>query len=322
MANVLVTGGAGYVGSHACKALAAAGHTPITYDNLEHGHHGAVKWGPLEVGDILDTSRLTNVMGAYSPAAVMHFAALAMVSESVSNPELYFKNNVEGTASLLDAMASAGISRFVFSSSCAVYGTPEVVPIRETEPKNPISPYGETKLQAEEMFAARSSTDGLSAISLRYFNAAGADPSGEIGEDHDPEPHLIPNVLAAAASGTGLVVNGDAYATRDGTCVRDYVHVEDIARAHVAALNLLGAAPGARSINLGTGNGYSVLQIIRAAERVTGKSISYDIGPARPGDPAELVADATQAEAVLNWKPERSDIDTIVADAWNWMRTA
>ncbi|NKB44873.1 MAG: UDP-glucose 4-epimerase GalE [Alphaproteobacteria bacterium] len=319
MANVLVTGGAGYVGSHACKAIAAAGHIPITYDNLVNGHRTAVKWGPLEVGDILDHARLLSVLESYKPVAVMHFAALAMVSESVSNPELYYSNNVEGTSRLLSAMESADIHRLVFSSSCAVYGAPKTVPIQETEDKNPISPYGETKLQAERMFAARAPESGLSAISLRYFNAAGADPDGDIGEDHDPEPHLIPNVLAAAAGGSRLIVNGDNYPTIDGTCVRDYVHVSDIAAAHVAALDLLDEISGVRSVNLGTGTGYSILQIIEAAKRVTGKPISYDIGAARPGDPPELVADASHATAMLNWKPVRSDIDSIVADAWNWM---
>jgi UDP-glucose-4-epimerase GalE len=320
MATVLVTGGAGYVGSHACKALAEAGHTPVTYDNLMRGYRSAVKWGPLEIGDILDGARLSQALKKHNPAAVMHFAALALVAESVSDPALYFKNNVEGTRVLLDSMATAGIHRLVFSSTCAIYGTPKIIPILETEAPDPINPYGESKLRVEQMLAARSSENKLSSISLRYFNAAGADPGGEIGEDHDPEPHLIPNVLAAAAGGKRLTVNGDTYPTADGTCVRDYIHVSDIAAAHISALNLLADTPNTETLNLGTGEGYSVMQVINAVERVTGSRVPFDIGLARPGDPPELIADATQAHTRLCWKPVRSDLDTIVSDAWQWMQ--
>lgn len=321
MAKVLVTGGAGYVGSHVCKALAAAGHIPITYDNLFRGHRSAVKWGPLEVGDLLDPDQLSQVIHKHSPDSVMHFAALALVAESVENPELYFRNNVEGSRNLLDAMKFAGIKKLVFSSTCAIYGVPDKIPVSESESAKPISPYGESKLQVERMLAERATSDGLSSYALRYFNAAGADPDCEIGEEHDPEPHLIPNVLAAAAGGSRLTVHGNKYPTEDGTCVRDYIHVNDLASAHLMALGAIGDAAGTVCTNLGTGAGYSVLQIIKAAERVTGKTISYDVGEARPGDPAQLIADATQAQTLLRWKPRRSDIDTIVSDAWKWMAT-
>ena len=256
MTTVLVTGVAGYVGSHACKALALAGYTPVTYDNLSRGHRDAVKWGPLEVGDLLDGQRLAEVFAAHKPDAVMHFAALALVSESVAMPELYFRNNVEGSRTLLESMKSADVRRIVFSSTCAIYGIPETVPIPETERAKPINPYGESKLRVEQMLTALATTDGFSSIALRYFNAAGADPDGEIGEDHDPEPHLIPNVLSAAAGGPSLTVHGDNYPTEDGTCVRDYVHVADIAAAHVAALDILRNPGQTFAANLGTGTGY------------------------------------------------------------------
>lgn len=322
MAKVLVTGGAGYVGSHVCKALAVAGHTPITYDNLFRGHRSAVKWGPLEVGDLLDLDRLSQVVEKYKPDSVLHFAALALVAESVENPDLYFRNNVEGSRNLLDTMKLAGIKKLVFSSTCAIYGIPDTIPILETEPAKPISPYGESKLQVEHMLAERAASDGLSSHALRYFNAAGADPDCEIGEEHDPEPHLIPNVLAAAAGTSRLTVHGDQYQTIDGTCVRDYIHVNDLASAHILALDAIGESAGTVCTNLGTGAGYSVLQIIEAAERITGMTVSYDVGAPRPGDPASLIADAARAETLLNWKPVRSDIDTIVSDAWNWIQSS
>jgi len=223
MAVVLVTGGAGYVGSHACKALAAAGHTPVTYDNLSRGHREAVQWGPLEVGDLLQKERLAEVIARHNPVAVMHFAALAIVSESVSHPERYILNNVEGTRNLLDEMKAMNIRRLVFSSTCAIYGIPDTVPISESETAKPISPYGESKLRVEQMLSLRKESDGLSSVALRYFNAAGADRDGDIGEDHDPEPHLIPNVLNAASGSQSLTVYGDTYQTTDGTCIRDYL---------------------------------------------------------------------------------------------------
>lgn len=321
MTTVLVTGGAGYVGSHACKALAHAGHTPVTYDNLSRGHQEAVKWGPLEVGDLLDSNRLADVISKHKPEAVMHFAALAIVSESVENPDLYFRNNVDGTKNLLDAMQSADIQRLVFSSTCAIYGIPDEVPISESESAKPISPYGDSKLQVEQMLAARSKSDGLSSIALRYFNAAGADPDREIGEDHDPEPHLIPNVLKAAADGSTLTVYGDSYPTNDGTCIRDYIHVADLATAHVLALSALAENSGAKFANLGTGTGYSVLDVIKVAEQVTGHAVSYEIGPIRPGDPPSLVADGSFARDLLGWRPARSELETLIADAWQWAQS-
>ena len=321
MTTVLVTGGAGYVGSHACKALAQAGYVPVTFDNLSRGHASAVKWGPLEQGDLLDTARLAEVISQHRPVAVMHFAGLALVSESVAQPELYFKNNVEGTKNLLDAMALASVRHMGFSSTCAVYGNPDVLPIGENAPLRPISPYGESKLLIEQMLKERQSSDELAWFALRYFNAAGADPDGEIGENHDPEPHLIPNVLGAVMGRNKLIVNGNQFATEDGTCVRDYIHVADLAKAHVLALKLLRSDAPSYALNLGTGTGYSVLQVIHAAERVTGTTIPYEVGEPRPGDPPALVADGKESARVLSWQPERSDIDVIVADAWRWMQS-
>ena len=320
MVTVLVTGGAGYIGSHACKALAQVGYTPVTYDNLSRGHRSAVKWGPFEHGDLLDGDRLTEVLSVHKPHAVMHFAALALVGESVDHPDLYFRNNVDGSRMLLEAMIRAEVSKIVFSSTCAVYGLPNRVPISETAPLNPINPYGETKLKVEQMLAKHQESGALSYLALRYFNAAGADPDGDIGEDHDPEPHLIPRVLSAATGKGSLVVNGNEYPTPDGTCIRDYIHVTDLALAHMAALNLLESNSGSRALNLGTGKGYSIMEVIESAEKVTGQSISFQIGEPRPGDPPALVADSRQAQSVLEWQPERSDLDTMIADAWRWIQ--
>ncbi|MEQ8508626.1 MAG: UDP-glucose 4-epimerase GalE [Rhodospirillaceae bacterium] len=319
MATVLVTGGAGYIGSHTCKALAQAGHLPVVFDNLSRGHKTAVKWGPLEIGDILDKERIHQALADHKPDAVMHFAALAYVGESVEKPELYFKNNVQGTHILLDAMHDADIDKLVFSSSCAVYGAPETIPVNENEPTIPLSPYGDTKLKVEQMLSERANTVGLNSISLRYFNAAGADPDGEIGEDHTPEPHLIPNVLLAASTGCELTIYGDDYDTHDGTCVRDYIHVVDIANAHLAALNRLTESQGVEFLNLGTGKGYSIREIIRTVEVVTGKPIHYTAGSRRPGDPPKLIADASKAHTLLNWEASRSDLKPILTDAWQWM---
>ncbi|MEQ9109290.1 MAG: UDP-glucose 4-epimerase GalE [Rhodospirillaceae bacterium] len=322
MAIILVTGGAGYVGSHACKALAAADHTPVTFDNLSYGHREAVKWGPLEVGDLLEREKLAEVIARYKPVAVMHFAALAIVSESISQPERYFLNNVEGTRNLLDEMKAANIRRLVFSSTCAVYGIPETIPISESESAKPISPYGESKLRVEQMLKLRQESDGLSSFALRYFNAAGADADGDIGEDHDPEPHLIPNVLKAASGDGNLVVCGDTYPTEDGTCVRDYIHVSDLADAHVLALNFLEKKQTTAVANLGTGTGYSVLEVIKEAERVTGKKIPFEVGPARPGDPPSLIANGAYARDLLKWVPRRSDLHTLISDAWRWSQSS
>ncbi len=315
--TILVTGGAGYIGAHACKALAAAGCTPVAYDNLVHGHEDAVQWGPLEVGDTLDRDRLDTVLMKHRPEAVIHFAAFTSVGESVADPDKYWRNNRDGTLSLLDAMEAHDIRRLVFSSTAAVYGTPQSVPIPEHAPKRPINPYGETKWAIEEELAARAASHRLASTALRYFNAAGADPEGRIGEDHDPETHLIPLALAAAAGGgEPLTLFGDDYPTDDGTCVRDYIHVGDLAAAHVRALERVDG--GYKAYNLGTGQGASVKRILATIERVTGRPVPHRIGPRRAGDPAVLVADPARAMAELDWRPRLSDLDTIVRTAWAW----
>ena len=320
---ILVTGGAGYVGSHACKALAARGYRPITYDNMVYGHQAAVKWGPLEVGDIADRARLDGVIAEYQPQAVMHFAAFTYVGESVADPGKYYRNNVCGTLSLLEAMRDSGIGKLVFSSTAATYGTPDAVPIPETATKAPINPYGQSKWTAERMIADFGAAHGLRSAALRYFNAAGADPDGEIGECHDPEAHLIPLAMqAATGDGPPLTLFGDDYPTPDGTCIRDYIHVADLADAHVRALEQLGEREGAEAFNLGTGRGQSVRQVIEAVERVAGKPVPHSIGPRRAGDPAELVSDPAKANRQLGWVPMQSDLDTIVATAWAWHRRA
>jgi UDP-arabinose 4-epimerase len=316
---VLVTGGAGYIGAHACKVLAAHGYSPITFDNLSRGHAGAVKWGPLEIGDLLDRDRLLEVLRRRRPVAVMHFAALSRVAESVADPALYYRNNVVGALALLEAMRAEKVTRFVFSSSAAVYGIPAVMPIGEDAPQAPINPYGETKRMIERALRDYASAYGFASIALRYFNAAGADPDGEIGEDHDPETHLVPLALKAAARGTPLTVFGDDYATPDGTCVRDYVHVTDLAEAHVLALKALDGASGFRAYNLGVGQGLSVWEIIEAARRGCGKPIETRIGPRRPGDPPVLAADPARAFAELGWRPQISDVDSIVKTGWRWV---
>jgi len=317
--TVIVTGGAGYIGSHACKALARTGYFPVSYDNLSRGHAAAVKWGPLEIGDILDPGRLDEVFHRYRPCAVMHFAALAYVGESVTRPMDYYRNNVIGSYTLLDSMARQGIDRIIFSSTCAIYGNPDRLPITEGHKKNPVNPYGNTKLAVEHMLADLSAADRLRFVSLRYFNAAGADPAGEIGENHEPETHLIPLVLQTA-SGTRshIDVYGNDYDTPDGTCIRDYLHVTDLVNAHIAALEyILDGAPS-DYFNLGTERGYSVSEIIKQAEIITGKVVNARKVTRRPGDPATLIADSTRARTTLQWKLEYSDLDTILKTAWDW----
>lgn len=319
MMNILVTGGAGYIGSHACKALAKAGHTPITYDNLVYGHRWAVKWGPLEEGDIADRDRLSEVIAKYQPVAVMHFAAYAYVGESVQDPGKYYRNNVAGTLTLLEVMRDLGIDKFIFSSTCATYGIPESVPIREDHPQRPINPYGASKLMIERMLQDFDVAHGLRSISLRYFNAAGADPDGEIGEAHDPETHLIPLVLdAAAGKRTAITVFGDDYETPDGTCIRDYIHVADLADAHVLALKALEDGAKTTAYNLGNGHGFSVKEVIETAERVAGKTVPVEIGQRRPGDPAKLVGDSTRIRSELAWNPRYAGLQLMIASAWNW----
>jgi len=319
MTNVLVTGGAGYIGSHACKALAAAGYKPITYDNLVYGHDWAVKWGPLETGDVLDVDRLRQVIRKYHAEAVLHFAAFAYVGESVQDPAKYYRNNVLGTLTLLDAMRAEGIDEIVFSSTCATYGVPARVPSVEDAPQSPINPYGASKLMVERILADYGAGYGLKSVSLRYFNAAGADPDGEIGEDHDPETHLIPLVLdAASGARSSITIFGEDYDTPDGTCIRDYVHVSDIAEAHVLALTKLRKGGLRLAYNLGTGRGVSVAEIITEAKTVTGRDVPILKGARRPGDPARLVADPAHARADLGWLPRYSDVGDVIESAWRW----
>jgi UDP-arabinose 4-epimerase len=317
--TVLVTGGAGYVGSHACKALAAHGFLPVTYDNLSYGHEDSVRWGPLERGDIGDRSRLDQAIAKHRPCAIMHFAAFIAVGESVTDPGRYYRNNVAGSLNLLEAARDHAIRAFVFSSTAAVYGIPEVVPIPESTAKRPISPYGHSKWMVECMLRDFGAAHGLQSTALRYFNAAGADPDGETGERHEPETHLIPLALdAVAGNGRPLTVFGEDYATADGTCMRDYIHVADLAEAHVAALEaLLGGAQG-NAYNLGTGQGFTVRQVLDAIAQVTGRPVPHSTGPRRAGDPAALVADPSAANRALGWQPRMSDLQSIVATAWAW----
>lgn len=321
--SVLVAGGAGYIGSHACKALARAGYLPVTYDNLVHGHEWAVKWGPLERGDITDRRRLDDVFRVHQPRAVLHFAAYAYVGESMTDPGKYYRNNVVGSLTLIEAALDAGIRRFVFSSTCATYGTPEVLPLRENSPQRPINPYGASKLMVERMLADFGTAHGLRSIALRYFNAAGADPDGEIGEAHMPETHIIPLALdAASGRGPEVTVFGTDYDTHDGTCIRDYIHVSDLADAHVRALRAIEAGSPSRAFNLGVGHGFSVRQVIDSAARVTGCEIPVRWGARRPGDPAVLISDAGAAREALGWTPQFADIDEIVRTAWSWHNRA
>jgi UDP-arabinose 4-epimerase len=316
--SVLVTGGAGYVGSHAAKALAHAGCIPVTYDNLERGHAWAVQWGPLIEGDISDETKLLDTIQRHSVDAVMHFAAYAYVGESLTSPERYFNNNVTKSLALLEAVRKAGIRHVVFSSTCATYGAPERMPISEDTLQRPVNPYGETKLTIERALHWYGVAHGITAAVLRYFNAAGADPEGDIGEDHLPETHLIPLVLRAALGHSAVEVYGDDYATPDGTCVRDYVHVTDLADAHVDALRYLARGGIPVSLNLGTGEGHTVKQVIASTEHVTGRKVPHRVGPRRMGDPAVLVADPTRAGTVLGWRPVHSGLESIIGTAWQW----
>jgi UDP-arabinose 4-epimerase len=319
MDSVLLVGGAGYIGSHTAKYLAQQGFLPVVYDDLSRGHREAVKWGPLEIGDIADGARLAEVLARHSPRAVVHFAAFAYVGESVTDPARYYRNNVTGTLSLLEAMRAAGVGNLVFSSTCATYGIPSAVPVVEECPQNPINPYGRSKLMIEQVLADYARAYQLRAICLRYFNAAGADPDGELGEDHDPEPHLIPLVLEAAAGRRpSISIYGSDYPTRDGTCVRDYIHVTDLAQAHALALRHLLAGGASVNLNLGNGAGYSVREVIDATEKITGKKIPVTHGPRRPGDPPELVGSADKARALLGWQPQYASIESIIRTAWAW----
>lgn len=317
--NVLVTGGAGYVGSHTCKLLAKLGFHPLALDDLRRGHVEAVQWGPLIDGDCGDPVILEDVFSKFPIDAVIHFAAYAYVGESMQIPEMYFRNNVIGTINLLDAMREHGVQTIIFSSSCATYGHPLTIPIKEYDLQAPVNPYGESKRMVERLLHWYGQCHGLNWAALRYFNAAGCDPDCQIGEDHVPEPHLIPRVLAAAAGRLPyLEIFGTDYSTRDGTAIRDFVHVTDLARAHILAANYLLAGGASGAFNLGTGTGYSVREVIAAAEKVTGKSIPVLEQPRRFGDPPELTADPTIARDVLGWLPLHSDLFTILKTAWQW----
>lgn len=315
---VLVTGGAGYVGSHATRYLQRAGHEVWIYDNLSEGNRGAVHSDRLIVGDLMDRPKLISLLRENRIDAVMHFAASAYVGVSVERPADYYQNNVVGTLSLMEAMREVGVNRMVFSSTCATYGIPEIVPITEHEKQQPINPYGFTKLVIEHALADYAAAYGWSYAALRYFNASGAATEGDIGEDHDPETHLIPIVLQTAlGQREAVLVFGDDYPTPDGTCIRDYIHVEDLAAAHISALSRLGSGVKFQ-LNLGTGSGFTVRQVIEACEHVSGRKIAYRIAPRRAGDPPALVANAERARRELAWQPKYTTIESIVETAWRW----
>ena len=319
MTKILVTGGAGYIGSHTCKALAAAGMEPVVFDSLVGGHDWAVKWGDLEVGDLLDRDRIADVVQRVHPDGVIHFASFAYVGESVTDPGKYWRNNVTGAINLMDALVAADVPPIVFSSSCTVYGMTDIDFISEDVPITPINPYGNTKRAIEVMLQDYKVSSGLRHIVLRYFNAAGCDADGEIGEVHDPETHLIPLALAAAAGNRDtLKIFGTDYPTADGTCIRDYIHVTDLADAHVRALRQLLGGGESDIFNLGAGDGYSVREVVDAVGRIVGTPVPAEEDARRPGDPARLVADATHAQDTLGWVPAHSSLDNIVATAWNW----
>jgi UDP-arabinose 4-epimerase len=317
--SVFVTGGAGYIGSHACKVLARAGRHPVVLDNLSRGYREAVRWGPLVEGDLADRAGLVAAIETHRVSAVMHFAAYAYVGESVADPAGYYWNNLVGTLSLLEAMRETRVDKIVFSSTCATYGIPEVVPIRETAPQLPVSPYGETKLAIERALHWYRQAYGLRSMSLRYFNAAGADPEGEIGELHEPETHLVPLVLQTALGQRSHVeIYGTDYPTADGTAIRDYIHVEDLAEAHLCALDHLCAGGEGTALNLGAGYGHSVREVIAVAEAISGHSIARQEAARRPGDAPVLVADPGRAAEQLGWRARCSDLQTIIRTAFAW----
>lgn len=318
--KILVTGGAGYVGSHCCKVLGAQGHELLVVDNLERGHRSAVKWGELAEGDLKDKLWIEKTVSQFGPDIVFHFAAYAAVGESVQKPEMYFENNVVGSTNLLGAMEKQGCNKLVFSSTCATYGLPSSVPISERETQEPVNPYGETKLQVENTLRRLAEEKKLNSVALRYFNAAGSDPDTEIGEDHDPETHLIPLILEVARGKRNHIsIFGQDYDTPDGTCIRDYVHVTDIAQAHLLAMKHLSKHQGFFAYNLGSSQGNSVKEVIQAVEQVTGKQIPVQEAPRREGDPPKLVAEPALVEKELGWKPQYSLNDQI-AHAWAWMK--
>ncbi|NNE01227.1 MAG: UDP-glucose 4-epimerase GalE [Pirellulaceae bacterium] len=319
--NVMVVGGAGYIGSHAVRLLLDAGHKVTVFDNLSRGHREAVPEGMLVEGDLSDRAKVVATLREHDIEAVMHFAAFALVNESVNDPALYYRNNVIAAIELLDAMREADVKKMVFSSTTATYGEPDVVPIAETTRQEPINPYGFTKLVFEQALADYAAAYGFAYAALRYFNAAGARPDGSIGEDHDPETHIIPIVLQVALGQRDkITIYGDDYATPDGTCVRDYIHIDDLGDAHLRALERLEPGKGL-CVNLGTGRGTSVREIVEACREVTGHPIPEVMGQRRAGDPPELIADARLAGELLGWKPKYNDVKSIVQTAWNWHRT-
>jgi len=318
MARILVTGGAGYIGAHTAHHLLRLGHDVQVVDDLSYGYRHNVPAGRLHVLNLLDTSALDALLAELPFDAVVHFAAFISVGESTRQPEMYFRNNCGATFNLLDAMARAGVRRIVFSSTAAVYGNPERTPITEDMPHRPVNPYGQTKLMVETAMRWMDQCAGLRFVALRYFNACGAEEAFGIGEEHEPETHLIPLVLRAARTGEPLTVFGDDYPTADGTCIRDYIHVSDLASAHAMALEHLVAGGASASYNAGAGHGYSVLEVIRAVERVTGKTVPYKVGARREGDPAILVADSTRLQRELRWKPAYTTLEEMVESAWKF----
>ena len=319
MDTILVTGGAGYIGSHVVRELARSGYRPVILDHLGEGHREAVVAGDFVLGNLSDESVLDSLFSQHAIDGVMHFASRCYVGESVENPQLYYEENVLAALTLFRVMKRHGVRRFVLSSSCAVYGNPQRIPIDEDHPKDPVNPYGETKYFVERILSDYDRAYGFPFVALRYFNAAGASLDGKIGESHDPETHLIPLVLQVAkGEAAEVTVFGDDYATRDGTCVRDYVHVLDLAAAHIAAYQWLKQGKASDSFNLGTGSGYTVREVVSAAERVTGRTLARRVAERRSGDPPELVADSSKAASLLEWTPRYSELETIVETAWSW----
>jgi len=316
--HILVTGGAGYIGSHTAKCLAQAGYQPVVIDNCQRGHRDAVQWGPLVEADIADRDALDRIFSEYSIHAVLHFAAFAYVGESMHNPGLYFQNNVAKSLALLEAMQARGVRKIVFSSTCATYGNPKTIPIAEDHPQEPVNPYGESKRMVERLLHWYGQVHGFQWVALRYFNAAGADPEGQLSENHDPETHLIPLAISAAlGSGQTLEIYGTDYDTPDGTAIRDYLHVTDLATAHVAALRYLDHGGASTAFNLGTGHGHSVREVIEMVERVSGRKAAVKEVGRRAGDPPCLIADAKKSAAFLAWVPTHSTLEEIVQTAWN-----
>ena len=318
--RILVTGGAGYIGSVTTLQLLDAGYDVVVVDNLSRGHRDAVDPVRLREVDILDTAALVRVMKERPCDAVIHFAAFIAVGESMKIPEVYFRNNVAGSLSLMTAMIETGVRNIVLSSTAAVYGMPKHVPIPESEPREPVNAYGESKVMVERLLEWFDQIHGMKNVCLRYFNASGADPDGRAGEEHEPETHLIPLLFRAIQTGEPVTLFGDDYPTPDGTCIRDYIHVTDLAQAHIAAVEMLCAGGESNKFNVGTGRGYSVKEVLTAVERVTGEKVPFVMGPRRDGDPPELVADSMRLQKELGWRPECSDLDTIVRTAWEWAR--